>query len=79
MRVVVLAAEGKAFVPVLIKLDACRGDYSRKERDADKLAQMLKVIYSCPKPTIAAIQGDVYAGGVGRSACDRDSCDLLFA
>ena len=48
-------------------------DYSREENlaDADKLAQMLKVIYSCPKPTIAAIQGDVYAGGVGLiSACD---------
>jgi enoyl-CoA hydratase/carnithine racemase len=32
---------------------------------------MLKVIYRCPKPTIARVQGDVYAGGTGLvAACD---------
>jgi methylglutaconyl-CoA hydratase len=32
---------------------------------------MLRVIYTCPKPTVARIQGDVYAGGMGLvSACD---------
>jgi methylglutaconyl-CoA hydratase len=32
---------------------------------------MLRVMYECPKPTIARIQGDVYAGGMGLvAACD---------
>ena len=74
VRVVVLAAEGKAFCAGAdLNWMRAMADYSREENlaDADKLAQMLKVIYSCPKPTIAAIQGDVYAGGVGLiSACD---------
>jgi methylglutaconyl-CoA hydratase len=47
--------------------------YTREENlaDASKLARMLEVLYRCPKPTIAAVQGDVYAGGVGLvAACD---------
>jgi methylglutaconyl-CoA hydratase len=29
------------------------------------------VMYACPKPTVAAVQGDVYAGGMGLvAACD---------
>ena len=32
---------------------------------------MLRAIYECPKPTIARVQGDVFAGGVGLvAACD---------
>jgi methylglutaconyl-CoA hydratase len=32
---------------------------------------MMRTIYECPKPTIAKIQGDVYAGGTGLvAACD---------
>jgi methylglutaconyl-CoA hydratase len=39
--------------------------------DALKLAQMLRALYTCPKPTIARVQGDCFAGGVGLvSACD---------
>ena len=48
-------------------------DYTRAENlaDAGKLAEMLRVIYECPKPTIARVQGDVYAGGMGLvAACD---------
>jgi methylglutaconyl-CoA hydratase len=47
--------------------------YSREENvaDAAALARMLNVIYHCPKPTIARVQGDVYAGGTGLVAvCD---------
>jgi methylglutaconyl-CoA hydratase len=74
VRCIVLAAEGPAF---------CAGadlhwmrqmaDYSRAENlaDAAKLAQMLQVIYECPKPTVARVQGDVFAGGMGLvAACD---------
>ncbi|WP_296403477.1 enoyl-CoA hydratase/isomerase family protein [Psychrobacter sp.] len=74
VRVIVLAAEGKAFCAGAdLNWMRAMADYSREENlaDANKLAQMLHTIYSCPKPTIAAIQGDVYAGGIGLvTACD---------
>lgn len=74
VRVIVLAAEGKAFCAGAdLNWMRAMADYSREENlaDADKLAQMLSTLYHCPKPTIAAIQGDVYAGGIGLiSACD---------
>ena len=74
VRVVVLAAEGPAFCAGA-NLNWMRrmADYTRAENidDAGKLAQMLRVIYECPKPTIARVQGDVYAGGMGLvAACD---------
>ncbi len=51
--------------------------YSRDENldDASALARMLEVIYQCPKPTIAKVQGDVYAGGLGLVA----ACDIAIA
>lgn len=74
VRVIVLAAEGKAFCAGAdLNWMRAMADYSREENlaDADKLAQMLSTLYRCPKPTIGAIQGDVYAGGIGLiSACD---------
>jgi len=74
VRAIVLQATGPAF---------CAGadlhwmrrmaDYSHAENLADAacLAEMLRVIYTCPKPTLARIQGDVVAGGMGLvAACD---------
>ena len=74
VRVVVLAAEGPAFCAGA-DLNWMRrmADYSRAENlaDAGALAEMLRVVYECPKPTIARIQGDVVAGGMGLvAACD---------
>ena len=74
VRAVVLAAEGPAFCAGA-NLNWMRrmADYTRDENvaDAAKLAEMLRVIYECPKPTIARVQGDVYAGGMGLvAACD---------
>ncbi|MDF1484480.1 enoyl-CoA hydratase/isomerase family protein [Ramlibacter sp. H39-3-26] len=78
VRCIVLAAEGPAF---------CAGadlhwmrrmaDYTRGENvaDAARLAAMLRAIYECPRPTIARIQGDVYAGGMGLAA----ACDMAVA
>ena len=78
MRAVVLAAEGPAFCAGA-DLNWMRrmADYSRDENrvDAGLLAEMLRVIYECPKPTIARVQGDVYAGGMGLVAC----CDMAVA
>ena len=78
VRAVVLAAEGPAFCAGA-NLNWMRrmADYTRAENvaDAAKLAEMLRVIYECPKPTIARVQGDVYAGGMGLVA----ACDIAVA
>ena len=74
VRCVVLAAKGSAFCAGA-DLNWMRrmADYTRDENlaDAGELAAMLRAIYECPKPTIARVQGDVFAGGVGLvAACD---------
>jgi len=74
VRAIVLAAQGPAFCAGA-DLNWMRrmADYTHAENLADAacLAEMLRVIYTCPKPTVARIQGDVYAGGMGLvAACD---------
>lgn len=74
VRAIVLAAQGPAFCAGA-DLNWMRrmADYSHAENlaDAAGLAEMLRVISTCPKPTVARIQGDVYAGGLGLvAACD---------
>jgi methylglutaconyl-CoA hydratase len=78
VRCIVLAANGPAF---------CAGadlnwmkrmasyTYEQNLDDAQALANMLRVLYRCPKPTIARVQGDAYAGGMGLvAACDIAVC-----
>ena len=78
VRAIVLAAEGPAFCAGA-DLNWMRrmADYTRDENlaDAAQLAFMLRTIYECPKPTIARVQGDVYAGGMGLVAV----CDVAIA
>ncbi|MCW5220236.1 enoyl-CoA hydratase/isomerase family protein [Verminephrobacter aporrectodeae subsp. tuberculatae] len=78
VRAVVLAAQGPAFCAGA-DLNWMRrmADYTREEnlQDAAKLAEMLRVMHECPKPTIARVQGDVYAGGMGLVA----ACDMAVA
>ena len=74
VRCIVLAAEGKAFCAGA-DLNWMRrmADYDREQnlQDAGELARMLATIDQCPKPTVARVQGDVYAGGMGLvAACD---------
>jgi methylglutaconyl-CoA hydratase len=74
VRAVVLAADGPAFCAGA-DLNWMRrmADYTRAENlaDAGALAEMLRTIHACLKPTIARVQGDVFAGGVGLvAACD---------
>ena len=78
VRCIVLAAEGSAFCAGA-DLNWMRrmADYSYDENlaDAGKLAAMLHTIAVCPKPTVARVQGDVYAGGTGLVA----ACDMAVA
>jgi methylglutaconyl-CoA hydratase len=74
IRCIVLAAAGTAFCAGA-DLNWMRrmAEYTREENlaDAAQLATMLRTIYECPKPTIAQVQGDAYAGGTGLvAACD---------
>jgi methylglutaconyl-CoA hydratase len=74
VRCIVLAGNGPAFCAGA-DLNWMRrmAGYTHEENiaDAAALAEMLRVIYACPKPTIARVQGDVYAGGTGLvAACD---------
>ncbi|WP_334134758.1 enoyl-CoA hydratase/isomerase family protein [Tepidimonas sp.] len=78
VRVIVLAAEGPAFCAGA-DLNWMRrmADYSRDDNlaDAARLAAMLRTIDACSKPTVARVQGDVYAGGMGLVAV----CDIALA
>lgn len=78
VRCIVLAANGPAFCAGA-DLNWMRrmADYTREENVADAgcLAAMLRAIFDCPKPTVARIQGDVFAGGMGLAA----ACDIAVA
>lgn len=78
VRAIVLAGRGPAF---------CAGadlgwmkrmaGFSHEENRADamRLATMLRTINECPKPVIARVHGDAYAGGIGLIAV----CDIAVA
>ena len=74
VRCIVLAANGSAFCAGAdLNWMRSMADYTREQNlaDAGRLATMMRTVYQCPKPTIARIQGDVYAGGTGLvAACD---------
>ena len=74
VRCIVLAGNGPAFCAGAdLNWMKSMAGYTREQNldDASRLARMLEVIYRCPKPTIAAVHGDVYAGGTGIvSVCD---------
>ena len=78
VRAIVLAAQGPAFCAGA-DLDWMRrmSEYTNAENQADamRLATMLRTIYECPKPVIARVHGDAYAGGVGLVA----ACDISVA
>ncbi len=78
VRAIVLAGRGPAFCAGA-DLDWMRrmSGYSLEENRADAraLAEMLRTIYLCPKPVIARVHGDAYAGGIGLVA----ACDIAFA
>jgi methylglutaconyl-CoA hydratase len=78
VRAVVLAGRGKSFCAGG-DLDWMRrmGEYSEAEnlRDAGALAEMLRVLSTLSKPTIARVHGAALAGGLGLVA----ACDITVA
>ena len=78
VRVIVLAASGVAFCAGAdLNWMKKMAGYTHAENHADalQLAEMLRTIYLCPKPVVAKVQGDCYAGGMGLVA----ACDIIVA
>jgi methylglutaconyl-CoA hydratase len=78
IRAIILAARGPAFcagadLNWMKKMAGYTHDENRA--DAAQLAEMLRVIHDCPKPVVAKVQGDCYAGGMGLVA----ACDIAIA
>ncbi|MGA2549306.1 MAG: enoyl-CoA hydratase/isomerase family protein [Burkholderiaceae bacterium] len=78
VRVIVLGGKGKSFCAGA-DLNWMRkmASYTEAENRADALglAHMLRNLYLVPKPIIARVHGDCYAGGMGLVA----ACDLAIA
>ena len=74
VRAIVLGANGPAFCAganLNWMRRAAEFTHEQNLSDAGGLALMLRTIHESPKPVIARVQGDVYAGGMGLvAACD---------
>ncbi len=78
VRVIVLAGSGKHFsagADLQWMQRASEADREWNLADARRFAAMLSRIESCPKPTVARVQGAALGGGVGL-AC---ACDIAVA
>jgi methylglutaconyl-CoA hydratase len=78
VRAVVVAARGAIFcagADVGWMRRAAAFSEAENVADAVALAELLRVLDTLPKPTVAAVQGPAYGGGVGLIAC----CDIALA
>jgi methylglutaconyl-CoA hydratase len=78
VRCVILTGEGTAFCAGM-DLEELRGTISARVEviwdDAHRLSELFQLLYDCPKPTIAAVNGAAVAGGAGLMTV----CDLAIA
>lgn len=74
VRVIVLTGAGESFCAggdLGWMREQMAADGATRAREATKLAMMLNVLNTCPKPVIGRIQGNAFGGGVGlASVCD---------
>jgi methylglutaconyl-CoA hydratase len=78
VRVIVLAGEGKAFsagADLQWMVRASRASFDENVADSRRFASMYDTIESCPKPTVARVQGLALGGGVGLTCV----CDVAIA
>ena len=78
VRVVVVAAAGKSFsAGADLNWLKRAADYTPEQNldDVRALANLLRTLHRLRQPTIAAVQGPAYGGGVGLVAC----CDIAVA
>jgi methylglutaconyl-CoA hydratase len=78
VRAVVLAADGRAFsagADLRWMERASQNSQQSNLEDARRFSRMMQVIYECPKPVLARVQGAAFGGGVGLCC----ACDIVFA
>jgi len=78
VRVIVLAGEGKHFsagADLQWMQRASEASLAWNTADAHRFAGMLHRIATCPKPTVARVQGAALGGGVGLTC----ACDMAVA
>jgi methylglutaconyl-CoA hydratase len=78
VRVIVLAGQGKSFCAGgdLNWMQRARGmTPEQAEADSAHLARLLRNLYLSPKPTVARVHGNAFAGGLGLVA----ACDISIA
>lgn len=78
VRVIVLTGAGKSFsAGADLNWMKQTATYSTADNKADamRLSGMLSTLATCPKPTIAFVNGAAFGGGVGLTAC----CDIGIA
>lgn len=77
VRAIVLTGAGKSFsAGADLNWMKEAASYSKEQnlRDAQNLSDMLSTVNSCPKPTIAIVNGATFGGGVGLVSC----CDIAI-
>ena len=78
VRAIVLTGAGKSFsAGADLNWMKAAASYTEDQnmRDALQLSEMLSALNTCPKPTIAIVNGAAIGGGVGLAAC----CDIAIA
>ncbi|MBP0578867.1 enoyl-CoA hydratase/isomerase family protein [Labrys sp. LIt4] len=78
VRAVLLQAEGKAFsagADLAWMRRAADASPEDNLADARQLAELMRVVDTCPKPTLVRVQGAAFGGAVGLVAC----CDIAIA
>ncbi|GAB4403489.1 MAG: enoyl-CoA hydratase/isomerase family protein [Rhodoferax sp.] len=78
VRVVVLGGRGKHFsagADLNWMRRAAQADEAANQADALRFARMLHALATCPKPTVARVQGAALGGGTGLTA----ACDMAVA
>ncbi len=78
IQVVILTGSGEAFCSGLdlseLQTMATQSE-AEQHADSDRFAALLRTLYACPRPTIAAVNGAAVAGGMGLATL----CDFTLA
>ena len=77
-RIVILRGAGSVFCAggdIHWMRQVAEGDFEQRHATAELIIKLMHTVYTCPFPTIAAVQGAAFGGGVGLLAC----CDFVHA